>query len=97
MIVKIGFFSSSAEDLEKGKNLWDEEMVPLLKKQKGFRKAYRAISLDEPGGAMIQFWESRIEEEEWRSTPDYQHVSRRLQVFIPELRIERDFELDREI
>ena len=98
MIVKIGFFSSgTTEELENGKRIWENEMVPLLKKQKGFRKAFRATALDEPGGAMIQFWDSDKDEAAWRSGPEYLTVYRKMEPFIPELRIERDFELDLEI
>jgi heme-degrading monooxygenase HmoA len=97
MIVKIGFFSSNPGDLEKGINLWESDMVPLLKKQQGFRKAYIATALDEPGGLIVQIWESKKDEDAWRSSPEYLGVLQKLQPLIPELRIERDFVLSKEV
>ena len=97
MIVKIGFFSSSPGDLEKGIDLWEKEMVPLLKKHKGFRKAYVAKALDEPGGLIFQVWESKEDETSWRSSPEYLGVLQKIQPLIPELRIDRDFELVKEV
>lgn len=98
MIARIIFFSTNPQDLEKGKKIWDEEMAPLLKKQKGFKKAYRAVALDEPGGGVvIQLWESKKDEDMWRSSPEFKEVTRKLEPLIPELRIERDFEVGNEI
>lgn len=97
MIVKIGFFSSSPGDLEKGIGIWESEMVPLLKARQGFRKAYIAKALDEPGGLIVQIWESKKDEESWRSSPEYLGVYQKIQPLIPELRIERDFVLDKEV
>ena len=98
MIIRIIFFSTIPADLEKGKKIWDEEMAPLLKKQKGFRKAFRALAQDEPGGGvMVQLWENKEDEEAWRSNPEYQKVISRVETFIPELRLERDFEVDMEL
>lgn len=98
MIVKIGFFSSNPGDLEKGIQLWEAEMVPLLKKQQGFRKAYIATALDdEPGGLIFQIWETKENEDAWRSSPGYQGVLQKIQPLIPELRIGRDFVLVKEV
>jgi heme-degrading monooxygenase HmoA len=98
MIIRIIFFSTTPDDLEKGKRIWDEEMAPLLKQQKGFLKAYRADAQDEPGGGvMVQLWESKGDEEAWRSNPEYKKVIQKVEFFIPELRLERDFEVDREV
>ena len=49
MIIRIIFFSTSPDSLKEGKKIWDNEMAPLIKKQKGFLKAYRADAQDEPG------------------------------------------------
>lgn len=97
MIVKIGFFSSNPGDLESGIGLWETDMVPLLKKQKGFRKAYIATAQDEPGGLVVQVWDCREDEETWRSSGDYLRVLEKLKPLIPELRIERDFVLYKEV
>jgi quinol monooxygenase YgiN len=98
MIIRIIFFSTTPDDLEKGKKIWDEEMAPLLKKQKGFVKAYRAMAQDEPGGGvMVQLWENKEDEETWRSNSEYQTIIRKVETFIPELRLERDFEVDKEV
>jgi len=97
MIVKIGFFSSNPGDMEKGIDLWEKEMVPHLKKRQGFRKAYISTTLDEPGGLIVQIWESRKDEEAWRSSPEYLGVLQKLQPLIPELRIEREFVLVKEV
>jgi heme-degrading monooxygenase HmoA len=98
MIVRIIFFSTTPDDLEKGKKIWDEEMAPLIKTQKGFHKAFRAMAQDEPGGGvMVQLWESTEDEEAWRSNPKYLEVIRKVETFIPELRLERDFEVDKEL
>ncbi|MBI4763721.1 MAG: hypothetical protein HY787_03855 [Deltaproteobacteria bacterium] len=53
MIIRIIFFSTTPDDLEKGKKIWDEEMSPLIKTQKGFHKAFRAMAQDEPGGGVM--------------------------------------------
>ena len=98
MIIRIIFFSTGPDDLQKGKKIWDEEMAPLLKAQKGFLKAFRALAQDEPGGGvMVQFWESKEAEDSWRSNPKYQEVIRKVEAFIPELRLERDFQVDKEL
>jgi len=97
MIVRIIFFSTSPDAFEKGKKIWDNEMAPLLKKQKGFCKAFRADALDEPGGVVIQFWESKKEEDAWRSSAEFQEVYRKLEPLIPELRVERDFEVGNQV
>jgi heme-degrading monooxygenase HmoA len=97
MIIRIIFFSTTPDALAKGKKIWDDEMAPLLKKQKGFYKAFRADAQDEPGGVVVQLWESKKDEEAWRSSPEYQGVARKLEPHIPELRIERDFVVDKEV
>ena len=98
MIIRIIFFSTTPDELAKGKKIWDEEMAPLFKKQKGFYKAFRAKAQDEPGGGvMVQLWETKKDEEVWRINPDYEKIARRVEPLIPELRIERDFEVEKEI
>jgi heme-degrading monooxygenase HmoA len=97
MIVRIVFFSASPDAFQKGIRIWDEEMPALLKKQKGFIKAYRADAKDEPGGVVIQLWENKKDEEAWRSSPDFQGVARKVGSVLPELSIERDFEVVKEV
>lgn len=98
MIIRIIFFSTTPEALKQGKNIWDAEMAPLLKQQKGFLKAYRADATDEPGGGvMVQLWESKSDEEIWRSSAEYKKIITKVEALIPQLSIERDFEVDREV
>jgi heme-degrading monooxygenase HmoA len=97
MILRVIFFSTTPDALTKGKKIWDEEMAPLLKKQKGFYKAFRADAKDEAGGVVVQVWETKKDEEVWRISPDYEKVARKLEPLIPELRIERDFEVEKEV
>jgi heme-degrading monooxygenase HmoA len=98
MIIRIIFFSTTPEDLVKGKKIWDEEMVPLIKQQKGFLKAFRADAQDEPGGGVVvQLWESKEDEDVWRSNSKYQEVILKVENFIPQLRLERDFVVDKEV
>jgi heme-degrading monooxygenase HmoA len=98
MIIRIIFFSTTPEDLVKGKAIWDNEMIPLMKKQKGFHKVFRADAQDEPGGGVVvQFWESKEDEDVWRSNPEYKEIIQKVERFIPELRLERDFIVDREV
>jgi heme-degrading monooxygenase HmoA len=98
MIIRIIFFSTTPDSLKEGKKIWDNEMAPLIKKQKGFYKAYRADAQDEPGGGvMVQLWDSKEDEEVWRSNPEYKEIIRKVETFIPELRLERDFEVDKEV
>jgi heme-degrading monooxygenase HmoA len=97
MILRIGFYSTTPDALKKGKKIWDDEMAPLLAKQKGFYKAFRASADDEPGGIMVQLWETKKDEEAWRATPEYKGVFSKLEALIPELRIERDFVVDKEL
>jgi heme-degrading monooxygenase HmoA len=98
MIARIIFYSTDPDKIENGKKIWDNEMAPALKKQKGFCKAYRADAPDEPGGGVvIQIWESKKDEDAWRSSPAYEEIASRLGPLIPELRIERDFEVRKEV
>ncbi|MBI4333099.1 MAG: antibiotic biosynthesis monooxygenase [Chloroflexi bacterium] len=91
MIVRISFIHTDAQKYEEGKKIWDKELAPLLKKQKGFLKAYRADARDEPGGVVIQFWDTREAEEVWRSSLESREVARKLKPLAPELPIDRDF------
>jgi heme-degrading monooxygenase HmoA len=98
MFLRIIFFSATTpRALEEGKRMWNSELAPLLKQQKGFCKAYRAAAYDEPGGVMVQLWESKADEEAWRSLPEYQRIVGKLETLLPELRIERDFVVDKEL
>jgi len=100
MIARIHFFSANnRDDRESGKKIWDNEMAPLLQKQKGFYKAFRADALDEAdaGGVVLMFWESKQDEAAFRSNPEFLTVYRKLEPLIPELRIERDFEVGKEV
>ena len=98
MIIRIIFFSTTPDALEQGKKIWDSEMAPVLKQQKGFYKAYRADATDEPGGGvMVQLWESKEDEEVWRSSAEYKKIIAKVEALIPQLSIERDFEVDKEV
>lgn len=97
MIVRIVFFSAGPDAFQKGVRIWDQEMPPLLKQQKGFIKAFRADAHDEGGGVVIQLWENKKDEEAWRKSPDYERVARKIEPLIPELRIERDFVVEKEV
>jgi len=98
MNIRIIFFSTTPEALEQGKKIWDAEMAPLLKQQKGFLKAYRADATDEPGGGvMVQIWESKRDEDAWRSSEEYKKIIAKVEAHIPQLSIERDFEVDKEV
>ncbi len=97
MIVKISFIQTDADKFEEGKKIWDNELAPLLKKQKGFYKAFRADTRDEPGGVLIEFWESREVDEAWRSSQEYKELARKLRPLVSELPIERDFQVGKQI
>ena len=96
MIVRIIFIQAEPGKFEEGTRMWDNEVAPLLKKQKGFHRAFRAEARDEPGGLVIEFWESSEAEEAWRMSEEYKELARRLRPLVAELPIDRPFELGKE-
>lgn len=97
MIVRISFIQTEPDKYEEGKKIWDNELATLVKKQKGFYKAFRADARDEPGGVTIEFWESSEAEEAWRTSTEYKELARRLRPLVSELPIDRPFEVGNQI
>lgn len=72
MIMRLSFVVTRPDKLKEMRTLWNNEIGPTLKKQKGFIEAIRTESLDDPGfGATIQLWESKDDVEAWHSKERY--------------------------
>ena len=97
MIVRVTFYQTEAGKLDEGGKMWDTEVAPLLKKQKGFQKAFRVEDRDEPGGLVIVFWDNREAEEAWRNSKEHEELSPKLHTLITELVVNRPFELVKEV
>jgi heme-degrading monooxygenase HmoA len=97
MIVRISFIQTDAGKYEEGTRIWDNELAPLLEKQKGFRRAFRAETRDEPGGVILEFWENSEAEKKWRESREYKELARRLRPLVSELPIDRPFVVGNEV
>jgi len=98
MIVRLSFVKSPPEQVKEARDIWDNQVAPALKKQRGFRGAYRAASLETPGeGVTIQFWESKEDLEAWHSSKGYKELIGRLRVLMVELPATMLYEVSTEI
>jgi heme-degrading monooxygenase HmoA len=52
---------------------------------------------DSPEGLVVEFWESSEAEETWRNSQERKELSRKLYATVSELKINRPFELVKEL
>ena len=97
MIARVVFIQPKPGGKEEGARLWDSEVAPLLEKQKGFYRAFRMEDRDSPEGLVVEFWESSEAEETWRNSQERKELSRKLYATASELKINRPFELVKEL
>lgn len=97
MIARIMFLQAKPDRHEEGAKMWDEEVAPILKKQKGFLRAFRVQDHESPEGIVIEFWESREAENAWRDTRDHEELVSKLRPLANELPLDRPFDLVNEI
>jgi heme-degrading monooxygenase HmoA len=97
MIARVVFLQAKPGKKEEGARLWDNEVAPLLQKQKGFYRAFRVEDPDSPEGLVVEFWESNEAEETWRKSKEREELSRKLHATVSELKVNRPFELVKEI
>ncbi len=97
MIARVVFIQPKPGGKEEGARLWDNEVAPILEKQEGFYRAFRMEDRDSSEGCIVEFWESSEAEETWRGSTEREELSRRLHSTVSELKINRPFELVKEI
>jgi heme-degrading monooxygenase HmoA len=97
MIARVVFIQPKPGGKEEGARLWDNEVAPLLEKQEGFYRAFRMEDRDSPEGLVVEFWESSDAEETWRKSKEREELSRKLYATVSELKVNRPFELVKEI
>jgi len=97
MIARVVFIQAKPGKKEEGAKLWDNEVAPLLQKQKGFYRGFRVEDPSSDEGLVVEFWENSEAEETWRRSKEREELSRRLHMTVSELKVNRPFELAKEI
>ncbi len=96
MLARIVFMQMKPGKKGEGSRLWDEELAPLLQKQKGFYRAFRMEEPDSSEGLVVELWESIEEEKMFLQSEERKELTRKFKDTIGELDM-KPFELVKEV
>lgn len=71
MFARMAMNTVRSEKLDEGKRVWESEIIPAMKSQKGFKNVYVLGNDKEKKIVTISFWETEADADAWEKHPKF--------------------------
>lgn len=85
MVARIHHSELHREKAEAAKRLWEDSIIPAMKKHKGFKNIYVLTNAKNGKVTTISIWESENAAAEWANSDDFRQYSGKLKDHVKSL------------